>query len=119
MKPVPRAVCGQRDRVETGLQGQTTLAERMTGNSEKGYNCNLELVGQFRGEGASWQMAAFDTCAYYGTANGAEQQHKGVVVIDASNPAKPVASMYLDARPMWDPWESLKVNVWSKSLANR
>ena len=117
IKPVPRAVCGQRDRVETGLQGQTTLAERMTGSSEKGYNCNLELVGQFRGEGASWQMAAFDTCAYYGTANGAEQQHKGVVVIDASNPAKPVASMYLDARPMWDPWESLKVNVPRKLLA--
>ena len=117
IKPVPRAICGPQDRVETGLQGQTTLAERMTGNSERGYNCNLELVGQFRGEGASWQMAAFDTCAYYGTANGADQQHKGVVVIDASNPAKPLASMYLDARPMWDTWESLKVNVPRKLLA--
>src|ERR1700759_3259904 len=57
-RPVPKAVCGSRDRVETGLQGQTTIAERMTGQSEKSYNCNLELVGQFRGEGASWQMAA-------------------------------------------------------------
>jgi hypothetical protein len=117
MKPVPKAQCGPKDRVETGLQGQTTLAERMTGSSEKSYNCNLELVGQFRGEGASWQMAAFETCAYYGTANGADQQHKGVVVIDASNPAKPVASTYLDSRPMWDPWESLKVNVPRKLLA--
>jgi hypothetical protein len=116
-KPVPKAVCGPKDRVETGLQGQTTLAERMTGSSEKSYNCNLELVGQFRGEGASWQMAAFDTCAYYGTANGADQKRKGVVVIDASNPAKPVASTYLDSRPMWDPWESLKVNVPRKLLA--
>jgi len=116
-RPVPKAVCGPQDRVETGLQGQTTIAERMTGSSEKGYTCNLELVGQFRGEGASWQMAAFDTCAYYGTANGADQQHKGVVVIDASNPANPVASMYLDSRPMWDPWESLKVNVPRKLLA--
>src|SRR5438477_1522765 len=116
-KSVPRAGCGSKDRVETGLQGQTTLAERMTGSSERSYNCNLELVGQFRGEGASWQMAAFDTCAYYGTANGAEQQHKGVVVIDGSNPAKPFASMYLDSRPMWDPWESLKVNVPRKLLA--
>src|SRR4051812_43923371 len=117
MKPVPRATCGPKDRVESGLQGQTTLAERMTGASETAYNCNLELVGQVRGEGASWQMAAFDTCAYYGTANGAGQQRKGVVVIDASNPSKPVVSTYLDSRPMWDPWESLKVNVPRKLLA--
>jgi hypothetical protein len=89
----------------------------MTGASEQSYNCNLELVGQFRGEGASWQMAAFDTCAYYATANGAGQQRKGVVVIDASNPRSPVASTYLDSRPMWDPWESLKVNVPRKLLA--
>lgn len=115
--PVPKATCGSKDRVETALQGQTTLAERMTGGSERSYNCNLELVGQFRGEGASWQMAAFDTCAYYGTANGADQQRKGVVVIDASNPARPIASAYLDSRPMWDPWESLKVNVPRKLLA--
>ena len=31
--------------------------------------------------------------------------------------AKPVASTYLDSRPMWDPWESLKVNVPRKLLA--
>jgi hypothetical protein len=116
-RPVPKATCGPKDRVETALQGQTTLAERMTGASEQAYTCNLELVGQFRGEGASWQMAAFDTCAYYGTANNATQQQKGVVVIDASNPKNPVASTYLDSRPMWDPWESLKVNVPRKLLA--
>lgn len=116
-RPVPKATCGPKDRVEIALQGQTSLAERMTGASEQSYNCNLELVGQFRGEGASWQMAAFDTCAYYGTANGPGQQNKGVVVIDASNPARPIASTYLDSRPMWDPWESLKVNVPRKLLA--
>ena len=116
-RPVPKATCGPKDRVETALQGQTTLADRMTGGSERSYNCNLELIGQFRGEGASWQMASFDTCAYYGTANGTDQQRKGVVVIDASNPAKPVAATYLDSRPMWDPWESLKVNVPRKLLA--
>src|SRR5438876_11375370 len=64
-KPVPRAECGKGDRVETGLQGQTTLAERMTGGSSRSYNCNLELVGQFQGEGANYQMASFDECAYY------------------------------------------------------
>jgi len=116
-KPVPRAECGKGDRVETGLQGQTTLAERMSGASSKAHNCNLELVGQFQGEGASWQMASFDQCAYYGTAGREGQQNKGVVVVDASDPRRPVASTYLDARSMWDPWESLKVNVPRKLLA--
>src|SRR6266511_5079706 len=65
--PVPKAHCGPNDRVESGLQGQTTLAERLSGDSERGYNCNLQLVGQFQGEGSWWQMAWFDHCAYYGT----------------------------------------------------
>jgi hypothetical protein len=117
LKPVPRAECGRADRVETGLQGQTTIAERMSGASAKAFNCNLELVGQFQGEGANYQMAAFDQCAYYGTSNREGQRSRGVVVVDASNPSRPVASTYLDARPMWDPWESLKVNAPRKLLA--
>jgi len=51
-RPVPKAKCGRMDRAETGLQGQTTPRERSSGDSERGYNCNLELVGQFQGEGA-------------------------------------------------------------------
>jgi hypothetical protein len=62
---VPKADCGPNDRTETGLQGQTTLAERFSGLAELGFNCNLELVGQFAGEGASWQFAWFDDCGYY------------------------------------------------------
>src|SRR5262249_9597648 len=89
----------------------------MTGASSRAFNCNLELVGQFQGEGANYQMAWFDECAYYGTARREGIQNKGVVVIDASNPHRPVASAYLDARPMWDPWESLKVNPARKLLA--
>jgi len=115
-KPVPRAECGKGDRVETGLQGQTTVAERMTGASVRSYNCNLELVGQFQGEGANYQMASFGECAYYGTAS-RPVLNKGVVVVDASNPRRPVATTYLDARAMWDPWESLKVNPARKLLA--
>src|SRR5437762_5610705 len=52
MGPVPKAQCGPSNRTESGLQGQTTSKERASGDSERGYNCNLELVGQFRGEGA-------------------------------------------------------------------
>ncbi len=117
LKPVPKAECGKGDRTETGLQGQTTIAERMSGASSKSYNCNLELVGQYQGEGANYQMAAFDHCAYYGTSVRDGLRSKGVVVIDASNPRRPVLATHLDARPMWDPWESLKVNVPRKLLA--
>ena len=117
LKPVPRAQCGKGDRMETALQGQTTIAERMTGGSSKAFNCNLELVGQYQGEGANYQMAAFDNCAYYGTSNREGQRSRGVVVVDTSDPRRPVAATYLDARPMWDPWESLKVNVPRKLLA--
>jgi len=43
MGPVPKAQCGPSDRTESGLQGQTTSEERASGDSELGYNCNLEL----------------------------------------------------------------------------
>lgn len=109
-EPVPEAACGPNDRVETGLQGQTTSAERTSGASRQAYNCNLELVGQFTGEGAKYQMAWFGDCAYYGTAKNAGLQHPGTVVIDASNPREPHATAYLDTPAMLDPHESLKVH---------
>ena len=64
--PVPKATCGRMDRTETGLQGQTTPDERSSGRSERGFTCNLELVGQFQGEGAFSQdgPAFLDNCAY-------------------------------------------------------
>jgi hypothetical protein len=115
-RPVPRATCGASDRVETGLQGQTTLAERQSGASETAYNCNLDLVGQYQGEGAEWQLAWFNDCAYYGTYNNASKTNPGTVVLDVSNPANPVVSTYLTSRAMLDPWESLKVHQDRKLL---
>ena len=41
---VPKARCGPHDRPETGLQGQVPAALRAAGF--KGFNCNLELIGQ-------------------------------------------------------------------------
>jgi len=107
---LPRANCDPGDRVETGLQGQTTIAERQSGASKTAYTCNLQLVGQFTGEGTNYQMTWFDKCAYYGTRNNAAQAHRGVATIDASDINNPVASAYLNDAAMADPWESLKVN---------
>ncbi len=110
---VPKATCGPNDRTESGLQGQTTVDERQSGDSELGYNCNLELVGQFQGEGSKYQLASFEDCAYYGQHNNQDNpltQLPGVMVVDASDPRNPQMSAVLTARAMQDPHESLKVN---------
>ena len=54
---VPKATCGPNDHPETGLQGQVPAALRASGF--KGFNCNLELVGQIQGDGANWQTTEF------------------------------------------------------------
>jgi hypothetical protein len=115
---VPKATCGPLDRPETGLQGQTPLADRQSGATTQAYNCNLEKVGQFEGEGASWQLTWFGDCAYYDTANNNSPppQHPGTVVVDVSDPEHPNATAYLTGAAMLDPWESLKVNPQRKLL---
>src|SRR5215471_4187884 len=84
MGPVPKALCGPADHTEKGLQGQTTSLERSSGDSQLGYNCNLQLVGQFKGEGAFSQdgPAYFGHCAYMATENNPNQMHPGIVVLD-------------------------------------
>jgi uncharacterized protein (TIGR03382 family) len=113
---VPKAKCGSNDRQETGLQGQTSNDERANGAAEKGFNCNLELVSQFQGEGASYGFAWYDHCGYYGTANGPKQAHPGVVVVDAQDRKSVKATAYLNARAFLEPWESLKVHEGRKLL---
>jgi hypothetical protein len=114
-EPVPKAECGRGDHTESGLQGQTTPGERLSGDSEKAYNCNLELVGKFQGEGAYSQDGPtfYGDCAYVGTDNiTALQQHHGVVVVDASDPKHPKATAYLDDSPaMLAPHETLKAHA--------
>ncbi len=117
---VRQAKCGPRDHTESGLQGQTTPQERSSGDSERAYNCNLELVSQFRGEGAVSQNgpAYFNQCAYFATNDNSQQQHLGVVVVDVSDPAHPQASTYLDDTPaMLNPHETLRAHVGRKLLA--
>jgi hypothetical protein len=116
---VPKATCRnpKTDRPETGLQGATPKAERDSGASQTAYKCNTNLVGQFQGEGASWQFAAWKNCAYYATANNSSVQNRGTVVVDVSDPAFPTFSGNLTEPAMLDPWESLKVNPTRQLLA--
>jgi hypothetical protein len=118
---VPRAVCGPGDHPETALQGQVPANLRAAGF--QGFNCNLQLIGQSKGDGANWQTTQFKdragrTCAYHGTAfTTANRTHLGVPVIDVTNASNPTPTAYLTTTSMLDPWESLKVNERRQLLA--
>src|SRR4051812_361048 len=119
---VEKATCGPGSVPETGLQGQVAAALRTPG-AFKGFSCNLQLVGQSRNDGGSWQHDWFadkagHKCNYYDTSiQTAERTHLGVAVIDATNPASPKLVNSLTTASMLDPWESLKVNERRQMLA--
>ena len=104
------AQCGPNDRPETGLQGQVPMADRISGRSHSGYNCNLFEVGFL----PSSSFANFDTyknCAYYSDTIGAFNAEGGTVVVDVSDPRKPVQTAYLTERAAANAGESLRVNI--------
>ena len=118
---VPKATCGANDHPETGLQGQVPAALRAAGF--QGFNCNLQLIGQSKGDGANWQSTEFrdeqgHVCAYHGTSfSTANRTHLGVPVIDVTDARDPTPTGYLTTTSMLDPWESLKVNERRQLLA--
>jgi len=105
---VPKAACGPDDKPETGLQGQVPWPDRLSGRAVEGYTCNLRLVGSFD----EVSFASFDNyedCVYFSNNPGATTDG-ATVVLDMSNPAKPVKTDTLTARAMRNNGESLKVN---------
>src|SRR5262250_3765821 len=99
---VPKAICGPTDHTESGLQGETTVQERFSGDSETAYNCNLELVGEepqgtYQGAYSQDGPGYYDVCAYYGNDRPATGQ--GIKVIDVSDPQHPVVSAHLTDTP--------------------
>ncbi len=107
---VPRATCGASDPVETGLQGQVPLADRLSGRSADGYRCNTALVASEVGEGSFIQSAFAGTCGYYGTANNSRQSAPGTAVVDGVGSPDLRTVGHLTERSMLDVWESLKTN---------
>ncbi|HUP91088.1 MAG TPA: hypothetical protein VM074_02490 [Solimonas sp.] len=111
--PVPRAVCGAGSVPETDIQGRVSIEDRESGRSQQGYRCNLELVGQYQGQGTTWVSQSYDHCAYHSqTFSAARGETPGVSVVDVSDPAHPVLVERLNSPAFrGGTWESLKVNV--------
>ena len=122
LQPVSKATCGPRDHPETGLQGQVPAPLRKP-REFRGFNCNLELIGQSRGEGAGWQNVfssdrSGHVCSYYDTSPAAAGRGRlGVVVVDGTDATHPTPTAYLTSPAMLDPLESLKVNPRRQLLA--
>jgi hypothetical protein len=95
-----KAACDKDDRPESGVQGDTPLADRFTPGVPRAFNCNLNLVGQARGDGAALGMVITDRCIYYSQQVAANLpvvlEHSGLVVVDAADPKNPQIVNYLD-----------------------
>jgi len=117
---IPKAICGPTDHTESGLQGETTMEERFSGDSETAYNCNLELVGEepqdtYQGAFSQDGPAYYDVCAYYGTDRPATGQ--GIKVIDASDPQHPQVTAHLTDTPAaLNPHETVATNANTRIL---
>lgn len=133
--PVPRADCGEGSKPEVDIQGRVPVSERESGASSAGYRCNMELVGNYGPEdpngfeGAEWQLARYGDCAYYsqrlvgaglpplgtglagtGDAPSVQQERRGTIVLDVSDPTDPKFAKSIFTLGMADPWETLKVH---------
>jgi len=114
---IPIAHCRPGDKVETGLQGQTTEAEIAAGKQLQGFNCNADIVGQYQGEGASWQLTAWKNCAYFDQRRTPAPVKPGTIALDVTDAKNPQPTAWLASNAMLDPWESLKVNPTRQLLA--
>ena len=109
--PVGRAECGPGSSPETALQGQVPRSDRDSGRSRSGYWCNLERIGWFQGEGASWVSPSYAHCAYVATRLAGDARSPGVQVLDVSDAEHPRRTATLTSPAMRGPWETLKVNA--------
>src|SRR5919107_1278847 len=109
------AQCGPNDRPETGLQGQVPIPDRASGRSVEGYTCNLTEVG-FMPSSSFANFDTYENCAYYSDTIGAFNAEGGTVVVDVSDPRKPVQTAYLTQRAAANAGESLRVHPGRKLL---
>src|SRR3712207_6182115 len=103
------AQCHADDRPETALQGQVPMVDRASGRSHEGYTCNLSEVG-FMPSSSFANFDTYENCAYYSDTIGAVNAEGGTVVVDVSDPRKPVQTAYLTEKAAANAGESLRVH---------
>jgi len=112
----PRAQCGDRSKVEPGIQGRVPA-----GTAANGLWCNVTLLSHQGNSGGFRVWRYVDTkgreCAFYDTAllfplNAVrlDGTSAGVAVLDMSDPAHPVQTDTLTELPMLSPHESFNLN---------
>ena len=85
------------------------MADRASGRSVEGYTCNLTEVG-FMPSSSFANFDTYENCAYYSDTIGAFNAEGGTVVVDVSDPRKPVQTAYLTERAAANAGESLRVH---------
>jgi hypothetical protein len=119
MGPTPQAPCGPGSRPEAERQGRVPASDYSTGRAARGYTCNATDIGH-EGDSGGYQVHRYidkagHECAFYdGTLTfpvNEPNRPGGVVVLDMTNPAKPVRTAVLQTLAMKTPHESLRLNT--------
>ena len=124
--PTPRAHCGAGSSPETGRQGRVPAVDYTNGRAAKGYTCNAVQTAHIGETGGFKSFRYVDrtgrVCAFYdGTllypTAVAHDETGGTVVLDMSDPARPVQTDRLVTPAMDSPHESLALNATRGLLA--
>jgi hypothetical protein len=118
----PRAECLPGGIPEGTMQGRVTAEDIAAGRLERGYRCNMTVVGQSGSTGGfrvhRYVDAAGHECAYYDTALlfptnalSLSAEPTGVAVLDMTDPSRPVRTTTLVTPAMQTPHESVNISV--------
>jgi hypothetical protein len=124
LQPVPRANCDASSHPLAGEQGRVPASAIDSPQAARGWTCNLEVVSHYDatpGGFRTWRYTDTNghTCAFYDSSLSspldvvslAAAPTQGVVVLDMTDPARPLRTDTLTAPGMLSPHESLNLNV--------
>jgi hypothetical protein len=120
--PMDYGGCGPNARREPGLQGEIPLSAQNSGDSAKGYQCNVKRISSntVNLRGNNFQLAYYKNCAYVSTIGtqaytGAlgepDEQLDGIAAIDASDPTAPKLTDIVKSPVAKSSHEAIEVNA--------
>ena len=124
----PATSCSRSSHPETGIQGRVPAEDYASGRAAKGYDCSAKLVSRVPGTGGfkvlRYKDTAGHTCAFFDSTRlfptdvfMQARDGFGVIVVDMTDPAKPVKTTTLVSPAMMSPHESLLVHQGRGMLA--